>query len=119
MFVVSQSGNVCEEFKTIEKEIRTNEKVLEKIRKKQIELELKTGDLPIVLQADIVDLRLTEYAKGLNEDSELLAILINNKEYGIFERNIGEAVFDEIIESLKSNIPVFDMRDYKDLEDRK
>lgn len=116
MFIVNDRGNICEEFRSITMGLRENESVMQKIMKKQEEFEGIVSLSPFSSYTSRIQELLHKYITENKLELELSVLYINNKEFGIYRKSFGEAIFQEIINALKRGEILFDLRKYEDVK---
>lgn len=118
MFIVNDRGNICEEVRSITMGLRENESVMQKIMKKQEELEDNFPLTPFSTYSSRIQELLHKYITENKLELELSVIYINDKEFGIYRKSFGEAIFEEIINALKRGEILFDLRKYEDIKEQ-
>ena len=118
MFIVNDRGNICEEVRSITMGLRENESVMQKIMKKQEELEDYFPLTPFSTYSSRIQELLHKYITENKLELELSVIYINDKEFGIYRKSFGEAIFQEIINALKRGEILFDLRKYEDVKEQ-
>lgn len=118
MFIVNDRGNICEEVRSITMGLRENESVMQKIMKKQEELEDNFVLTPFSTYSNRIQELLDKYITENKLELELSVIYINDKEFGIYTKSFGEAIFGEIINALKRGEILFDLRKYEDIKEK-
>lgn len=118
MFIVNDRGNICEEVRSITMGLRENESVMQKIMKKQEELEDNLHLTPFSTYSSRIQELLHKYITENKLELELSVIYINDKEFGIYRKSFGEAIFEEIINALKRGEILFDLRKYEDVKEK-
>lgn len=118
MFIVNDRGNICEEVRSITMGLRENESVMQKIMKKQEELEGVVSLSPFSSYTSRIQELLHKYITENKLELELSVLYINNKEFGIYRKSFGEAIFQEIINALKRGKILFDLRKYEDVKEQ-
>ena len=83
MFIVNDRGNICEEMKSIKLRVFTN----------------KT-EIPLLL------------CEKYDDKTNLSGIIINNNCFGVYKKEDGSIIFQEIINSLQRGKALFDLRKY-------
>ncbi len=118
MFIVNDRGNICEEVRSITMGLRKNESLMQKIMKKQEELEDNFPLTPFSTYSSRIQELLHKYIEENKLELELSVIYINDKEFGIYRKSFGEAIFQEIINALKRGEILFDLRKYEDIKEQ-
>ena len=118
MFIVNDRGNICEEVRSITMGLRKNESLMQKIMKKQEELEDNFPLTPFSTYSSRIQALLHKYIEENKLELELSVIYINDKEFGIYRKSFGEAIFQEIINALKRGEILFDLRKYEDIKEQ-
>lgn len=118
MFIVNDRGNICEEVRSITMGLRENESVMQKIMKKQEELEDNFPLTPFSTYSSRIQELLHKYITENKLELEISVIYINDKEFGIYRKSFGEAIFEEIINALKRGEILFDLRKYEDVKEK-
>lgn len=118
MFIVNDRGNICEEVRSITMGLRENESVMQKIMKKQEELEDNLHLTPFSTYSSRIQELLHKYITENKLELELSVIYINDKEFGIYRKSFGEAIFGEIINALERGEILFDLRKYEDIKEQ-
>lgn len=118
MFIVNDRGNICEEVRSITMGLRENESVMQKIMKKQEELEDNFVLTPFLTYSNRIQELLDKYITENKLELELSVIYINDKAFGIYRKSFGEAIFGEIINALKRGEILFDLRKYEDIKEK-
>lgn len=118
MFIVNDRGNICEEVRSITMGLRENESVMQKIMKKQEELEDNFPLTPFSTYSSRIQELLHKYITENKLELEISVIYINDKEFGIYRKSFGEAIFEEIINALKRGEILFDLRKNEDVKEK-
>ena len=118
MFIVNDRVNICEEFPSITMGLRENESVMQKIMKKQEELEDNLHLTHFSAYSSRIQELLHKYITENKLELELSVIYINDKKFGIYRKSFGEAIFEEIINALKRGEILFDLRKYEDIKEQ-
>lgn len=88
MFIVNSDGNICEEVKSI------------KIRDSKNKTEI-----PI------------SFCENYNDKTNLSGVIINNICFGVYKKEDGIIIFQDIIDALKRGEILFDLRNYEDVKE--
>lgn len=113
MFIVNNKGNICEELKAITIENKPNELIVKKINDKREELITEYCDLPYSIRLNTVEYYLKKYIMNYKDKLEVMAICVNDKVFGIYEKQSAKEIFQEIVNALKRKEILFDLRNYE------
>lgn len=116
MFAVSQCGTLCERVEKIERCYLDNEEYQKELSRISQTTYKKFSYLPIGVDQKKIDAEINEHMKNSCIKSEFCQIKINGKLFGEYDREIGDYIFECVLNGIEKDENLIDLRRLEEQE---